>query len=75
MVNAQLDELERQLTHLRPLVSDIILPEIQGLPKQDLMGMAKTLCPLLISLTLVESLEIREANAELLKHIFEELTQ
>lgn len=60
---------------MRPIVAEIILPEIESLKQEELMKLVKTLCPQLIELTLCESLEIREANASLLTKIFNDLQQ
>lgn len=39
------NEFERELANLRPIVSDIILPEIESLDHKELMKLVKTLCP------------------------------
>jgi hypothetical protein len=42
------NELKRQLSNLRPIVSEIILPEFAALDKQELSLHVRKLCPQLI---------------------------
>jgi hypothetical protein len=58
---------------LKPIIAEIIIPEINSLSTSELRAMTKTLAPLLIEMTICESAEIRGANKFLLQRIFQDL--
>ena len=54
-------------------MAETVLPEFASMDAKELLSHSKALAPMLVQLTLCESLEVREANALLLGRILGEL--
>jgi hypothetical protein len=65
-------ELEKQLSHQSPIVSQVILENLYNLPDEDLHSQ-KDLGQLLIDLTLCNDYQVRSKNQLLLRRVFEHL--
>ena len=65
-------ELEKQLSHQSPIVSQVILENLHKLPDSDLHAQ-KDLGQLLIDLTLCNDYQVRNKNHQLLSRVFEHL--
>ncbi len=65
------DELQKQLTHIGPIVHQVILENLIKLQDKDLSIYIPEVSPLLIDLTLSTDMEVRVKNHKLLNRIFE----
>lgn len=64
-------ELERQISHLSPVIHQVILENLLRLSDDDLSKQLGVLGPLLVDLTLCNDYQVRSKNRNLLSRVLE----